>query len=70
MSGTPIDMYISYKVDAANGSLLDGTEILLTAINMLGRDPPFLNNQLGFGYDLVNGNLRGRMIGFTLRKRW
>ena len=63
-------MYISYKVDVANGSLLDGAETLLTAINMLGRDPPFLNNQLGFGYDLVNGNLRGRMIGFTLRKRW
>jgi iron complex outermembrane recepter protein len=69
-SWTTLDTQVSYRVDGLNGSLLDGTEILLTASNLLGRDPPFVNNQLRVGYDLTNGNLRGRVVGFTLRKQW
>jgi iron complex outermembrane recepter protein len=69
-SWTTIDMQVSYKVDVPNASWLDHTEISLTATNILDRDPPFVNNELGVGYDLLNGNLRGRTIGFTLRKKW
>jgi hypothetical protein len=29
-----------------------------------------VNNELGVGYDLLNGGLQGRAIGFTLRKKW
>ena len=36
----------------------------------MDHDPPFVNKQLGIGYDLLNGSLRGRAIGFTLRKKW
>jgi len=69
-SWTTIDTQATYKVDVPNASWLDETEILLTATNILNRDPPFVNNELGVGYDLLNGNLRGRAIGFTLRKKW
>jgi hypothetical protein len=30
----------------------------------------FVNNELGVCYDLLNGNLRGRAMGFTVRKKW
>ena len=69
-SWTTIDIQGSYKVDVPNASWLDQTEIFITATNILNRAPPFVNNQLGVGYDLLNGNLRGRAIGFTLRKKW
>jgi iron complex outermembrane recepter protein len=69
-SWTTVDMQVSYKVSDAHGSLLDGTEISLTATNLLDRDPPFVNDQLGVGYDLVNGDLRGRVVGIVLRKHW
>jgi len=68
-SWTTIDTQVSYKVDAPNGSWLDDTELLLTGTNILARDPPFVNNELRVGYDLLNGNLRGRAIGFTVRKK-
>jgi len=69
-SWTTIDTQASYRVDIPNASWLDETEFLLTATNILDRDPPFVNNELGVGYDLLNGNLRGRAIGFTVRKKW
>jgi iron complex outermembrane recepter protein len=69
-SWTTVDMQVSYTVAVPNASWLDETDLLLTATNMLDRDPPFVNNELGVGYDLLNGNLRGRAIGVTLRKKW
>jgi hypothetical protein len=63
-------MQASYTVDAPSASWLDGTELLLTATNIVDHDPPFVNNELGVGYDLLNGSLSGRAIGFTLRKKW
>jgi hypothetical protein len=69
-SWTTIDTQASYRVDIPNASWLDETELLLTATNILDRDPPFVNNELGVGYDLLNGNLRGRAMGFTVRKKW
>jgi hypothetical protein len=29
-----------------------------------------VNNRLGVGYDVVNANLGGRIVGLTLRKEW
>jgi outer membrane receptor protein involved in Fe transport len=69
-SWTTIDTQASYRVDIPNTSWLNETELLLTATNILDRDPPFVNNELGVGYDLLNGNLRGRAIGFTVRQKW
>jgi outer membrane receptor protein involved in Fe transport len=63
-------MQASYTVDVPGASWLDETQLLLTATNVLDRDPPFVNNELGVGYDLLNGSLRGRALGFTLRKKW
>jgi hypothetical protein len=60
----------SYKVDSPYASWLDDKEIVLTATNLLDRDPPFANNELAVGYDLLNGSLRGRALGFTVRKQW
>ena len=69
-SWTTVDMQASYAVNVPGASWLAQTQLLLTAINILDHDPPFVNNQFGVGYDLLNGSLRGRAIGFTLRKKW
>jgi hypothetical protein len=69
-SWTTIDTQASYRVGISNASWLDETELLLTATNILDRDPPFVNNELGVGYDLLNGNLRGRALGVAVRKNW
>jgi len=58
------------KLTLPNASWLDETQIMLTATNLLDRDPPFVNNELGVGYDLLNGNLRGRALGLTVRRQW
>jgi outer membrane receptor protein involved in Fe transport len=69
-SWTTVDMQVSYTIDGLNRSVLDGTQIFLTATNLFDRDPPFVNGPLGVGYDLVNGNLGGRIVGVMIRKQW
>jgi iron complex outermembrane receptor protein len=69
-SWTTIDVQAAYKVAIPDAAWLDETQIVLTATNLLDRAPPFLNNELAVGYDLLNGNLRGRALGFCVRKKW
>ncbi len=47
-----------------------GMELALNIQNLADRTSPFVNNALGIGYDPENGDLTGRLVSLTLRKRW
>ena len=48
--------------------LLNGTELQLSVINLLDKDPPFANTQ--YGYDAANADPYGRLISLQLIKDW
>ena len=68
-SWTTVDLHASYRFASGDGGLLDGTSIGVSIDNLFDRDPPFLNNSVGVGYDQENGDLLGRMVGISLRKK-
>ncbi len=69
-SWTTLDMRIAYSVNVSVQSWLNGTMFALSAENVFDTDPPFLNNQVGIGYDQENADLTGRILSISLRKKW
>jgi iron complex outermembrane receptor protein len=70
-SWTTFDLHAAYTLHSERGSWLEDTTFALGADNLFDRDPPFLNNALaGIGYDQENGDLTGRVVSFTVRKKW
>lgn len=69
-SWTTVDLQLSYDFGKPGASLLDGTAIVLSAQNVFNRNPPFVNNPQGVGYDPENADLLGRLTSLTLRKAW
>jgi outer membrane receptor protein involved in Fe transport len=73
-SWTTIGLHGSYTLGADRGFLGD-TTLSLGVENLLNENPPFLNNSgtgqnIGIGYDQENGDLTGRVVSFTVRKKW
>jgi iron complex outermembrane recepter protein len=68
-SWTTFDLQLKYSFC---GSLPQerGLTVVLEARNLFGRYPPFLNNPLEIGYDQENGDLSGRIVSISVRKRW
>jgi iron complex outermembrane recepter protein len=71
-SWTTFDWVLSYSVaDESTRSWLDGLGISLSVLNVLDKDPPYVEDQFyGFGYDPSNADPRGRMVSLTVSKRW
>jgi outer membrane receptor protein involved in Fe transport len=70
-SWTTGDLSVVYTTDRLFGSGNGTTQFSLAVVNVQDRDPPFLNNALArLGYDQENADLTGRIISFTVRKRW
>jgi iron complex outermembrane recepter protein len=69
-SWTTADFRTAYTFGAAGQGMLGDTTISFAVNNLLDTDPPFLNNAFGVGYDQENGDLTGRVVSLTLRKRW
>lgn len=70
-SWTTIDLRAAYTFGSAAGGWLGDTTFALGADNLFDKDPPFLNNStVGIGYDQENGDLTGRTVNFTVRKKW
>jgi outer membrane receptor protein involved in Fe transport len=70
-SWTTVDLHAAYTFGAAGGGWLGDTTFALGADNLFDKDPPFLNNStVGIGYDQENGDLTGRTVNFTVRKKW
>ncbi len=68
-SWTTYDVQLRYDWDAQGGWLSDSS-VSLSIQNLFDEDPPFLNNQLGIGYDQENADLTGRFVRLHVRKSW
>ena len=66
-SWTTFDLHASYRLKQG---LFDGTTVSLGIDNVFDKPPPFVNNVVGIGYDQENGDLIGRVVSLTLRKKW
>lgn len=64
---TTLDMNVSYRTAAGQG-LLDGSEIGINVVNVTNAQPPFVDQLLG--YDHVNFQPYGRVVGIRVRKVW
>jgi iron complex outermembrane receptor protein len=69
-SWTTVDLRLAYTIGTTTSGWLSGTTFALNAENMFDRDPPFLNNAVGVGYDQENAELTGRILSISLRKKW
>jgi iron complex outermembrane recepter protein len=69
-SWTTLDMQVSYIIDTQSTSPFAGTKFSLAARNLFNRQPPFVNNASGVGFDLLNANLEGRVISLTVSRKW
>jgi outer membrane receptor protein involved in Fe transport len=47
-----------------------GGRFTLSVTNLTDKNPPFVNNPLGIGYDQENGDLQGRVIHATAGVNW
>jgi iron complex outermembrane receptor protein len=64
---TTIDLRTSYRTSPGNGSL-DDMEFSLNGSNILNQAPPFVDRSVG--YDTTNAQPYGRVISFSVQKRW
>jgi iron complex outermembrane recepter protein len=69
-SWTTLDLQASYRFGKSAPSAPGETTLSLGVDNIFDAPPPFLNNPLGIGYDQENGDLTGRLISISLRKKW
>jgi hypothetical protein len=51
---------------------LNNTQIYLGAINVLDKEPPFVNffDLYVFGYDYANSSILGRQLSLQVTKAW
>jgi outer membrane receptor protein involved in Fe transport len=65
------DLVVGYKASSLDELIGGTTTISLRGLNVLNRQPPFLNNSLSFtGYDPENGDLLGRRVSLRLEHEW
>lgn len=70
-SWTTIDLYLGYDTRGRLAGIeLDNTVFALNAQNVFDKDPPFVNNAQGVGYDPENAAPLGRFFAFNITKRW
>jgi iron complex outermembrane recepter protein len=63
---TRLNVNLSYRVGGSSGS--EGIEFLVSALNILDADPPFVDRETG--YDAANAEPLGRVVSFHVRKAW
>jgi hypothetical protein len=64
---TTVDLHVRYRA-STSGRWLDNLEVGFNADNIFDADPPFVD--IGQGYDPVNAEPAGRVVGFYLQKNW
>jgi iron complex outermembrane receptor protein len=71
-SYTTTDVHLAYRFNSSNW--LSGSQISLTALNVLDRDPPHISTDSttypGIGYDSTNASPFGRIITLQIVKQW
>jgi iron complex outermembrane recepter protein len=69
-SWTTLDLNLSYSFASMGSPILAGTQVFLSAQNLLDEDAPYFNNPSAGGYDPENADLIGRRVSLFLRKEW
>lgn len=70
-SWTTADATLSYVLPESWVAPFAGLNVSLNALNVFNSYPPFLNNSAEqIGYDEENGDLVGRAVSISVRKRW
>jgi len=64
---TTFDLGLKYRTGNRR-DWLDDTELAFNVINVLNKNPPFVDRE--WGYDIVNARPEGRVISASLSKRW
>jgi iron complex outermembrane receptor protein len=67
---TTLDAQVSYDLQSLSESAFKDLHLTFSVQNAFGSSPPFLNNQLGLGWDQENATPWGRQISFAVRKRF
>ncbi len=62
-----VDMQWSYRFGERNG-ILDRCEVRLNAVNLFDQNPPFVDRS--FGFDVLNAQPYGRVVGLSVEKAW
>jgi outer membrane receptor protein involved in Fe transport len=61
-----VDLQISYRAPA--DGWLSHAELTLNAVNLLNQNPPFVDSP--YGYDRLNTQPLGRVVGLRVKKSW
>ena len=70
-SWTTADVTFGYKfMDMLRGSRVTAAELVLTAVNLFDKDPPFIGSTSGMYFDGANANPLGRFVGAQVVVRW
>lgn len=70
-SHTTFDLAISYDTaERFQGGWMRDWQVSLNVQNVFDKDPPFVNNPLGMGYDPENADPRGRFISLGIARKW
>ncbi len=64
---TTLDLRLSYRAPQRDGPLAD-IELNLNATNVFNRSPPFVDREEG--YDALNSLPYGRVVSFSVQKKW
>jgi outer membrane receptor protein involved in Fe transport len=72
-SWTTVDLSASLNAGAyLAGPAWNGLSVSVVALNLLNRDPPYVNapSLISVNYDPSNANPLGRFVALTVRKKW
>jgi iron complex outermembrane receptor protein len=65
------DLVLGYGMRPLDRRLGGETTLSLRGFNVFNKQPPFLNNSVGYiGYDPENGDLLGRRISLAIEHKW
>ncbi len=68
-SWTHVDLNLKYRFNAGAESA-GGTSLTLNVQNLFDRDPPFIENRLGTGFDPINATPLGRFASLSVTHQW
>jgi iron complex outermembrane receptor protein len=69
-SWATVDAQATYEFNSPSDDLSSGLRLSVGVQNLFGARPPFLNSEVGVGWDQENAQPLGRIASITLRKRW
>ena len=68
-SWTHVDLNLKYNFDS-RAELTRRTALTLNVQNLFDRDPPFIENRLGTGFDPTNATPLGRFVSLSVTHQW